>query len=61
MPRTLTETHVYTPQQLEDLAQTMAKASIIGSFYTGCFSGQIVEWLPDGSLRVHTTHTPDRR
>ncbi len=58
MPREMTETHTYSLQQLEEIAKSVAKLSIVGSLYIGDFGGQTVEWLADGFLRVLTTHTP---
>lgn len=57
--RTVTEQHVFTKDQLEALAKVSVKMAIVGPIYRGEFGAQVTEWLPDGSLRVATTHTPD--
>lgn len=56
--RQITEVRDFSPAELEKLAQFAAKIEIVGGMYVGEFVSQRLEWLPDGSLRVLTDHTP---
>ena len=59
MTRTITEIHVYTTEDLVEMAKMYATLDIVGSLYRGSFERQDFEWAPDGNLIIKTMHTPE--
>lgn len=57
--RLVHEQTVYSRENLEQMAKSFAKMSIIGDFYVGDIQAQSAEWRSDGSIVVITTHTPE--
>lgn len=60
MTRELTEIHRFTKDDLARIAMSIARMKIIGDLYIGEFGDQVVDWLPDGTAIVSTTHSPAR-
>lgn len=59
MPRIINEIHDFSREQLEELGRFAAKMTIVGPIYKGQLGEQVVQWLPDGTLRVFTYHEPE--
>lgn len=57
--RTIREVHVFSQEELANLAKSSAKMAIMGGqLYIGTFDEQIVDVNADGSITVTTVHTP---
>jgi hypothetical protein len=58
MSRIVNEQKSYSREDLERMAKNYAMIEIVGGMYIGDFHGQAVEWRPDGSVVVVTSHAP---